>query len=163
MLTVEDGTGLANADSLVTVSEVRAFALARGATVSNDDAVLEPQIRLAHDYLAAIEPSLQGSRAVAGQALPFPRKCVVLFGSKIDKTSIPTQVKNAIAQLVIESIAQDLMPVFDGRQVTQEVVGPISTTYAAGSSATPTFPRVDTFLQPLMSNDSGMPLTLVRV
>ena len=149
-LIIEDGSGVANADSLTTLAEVRAFAANRGATVSATDATLEAQIRVAHDYLLAVEGRLAGSRAVGGQALPFPRKGVWLFGDALPDDSIPVQVKNAIAQLVIEGTTQDVMPSTDGRVVTQETVGPISTSYANTGAAgqTPTLPRVEAMLAP---------------
>lgn len=163
-LVIEDGSGVSDADSFVTLAEVRAYALKRGVTLSNDDALLEPQVRKAHDYFFAVESQLKGSRAVAGQALPFPRKCVWLFGDALPDDVIPQQVKNAACQLVIESLTQDVMPSTDGKVVLQETVGPISTTYAntgvAGES--PTFPRVDIMLAPLLQS-GGAILTSIRV
>ncbi len=153
-LIVEDGTGLEDADSFVTLEEVRAFAQSRGATVSDDDTVLEPLVRSAHDYLLSVEGRFQGNRAVAGQSLPFPRCGVQLFGVDLETDVIPRCVKSAACQLVLETL--DPMASSDGRVVLSETVGPISTTYGnpgVGGTA-PILPRVDTFLTPVFSTGS---------
>lgn len=162
-LIVEDGSGAADADSLVTLAEVRAFALARGVTVSNDDAVLEPTVRVAHDYLLAVEGRLAGSRAVAGQALPFPRKGVWLFGDALPEDEIPRQIKQAVFQCLVEGQSQDLLPSTDGKIILAEAVGPISTTYANTGAAgqTPTLPRVEALLAPFFAS-KGATLTTYR-
>lgn len=161
-LTVETGEGLANADSLVSLAEVRAFASARGKTLPEADAVLEQQIRAAHDYLVLVEDRLQGSRRKASQALPFPRSGICLYGESVEDDVIPVTLKNAVAQLVIESQTRDALPVNEGRVVTQESVGPLSTSYAITGSSNPSFPRVDAYLLPLLKSGSAL-LTSIRV
>lgn len=164
-LTIEDGTGVPNADSFVTLAEVRAFAAARGKGVSENDEVLEGQIRSAHDYLVAREQRLQGQRTNEEQTLPFPRSGVTLYGRTVEDNVIPTTLKNAICMLVIENqTTEDLMPTGDGKVVVSEAVGPISTTYAVSgtASAQPVFPKVDAYLQPLYLNSFGG-LAAVRV
>ena len=162
-LTLETGEGLPDADSLVTLEEVRAFATSRGETVSDDDDVLEAEIRKAHDYLATKEQQLKGYRRTEGQALPYPRNDVVIYGYLLDTGEIPIQAKNAIAQIVIEGETTELLATSDGKVVIEETVGPISTKYAASgaSSTTPVLPRVDNFLQPLLRNTG--PLSSLRV
>lgn len=165
-LTVETGEGLANADSLVTLAEVRAFATSRGLTVSAVDATLEQQIRLAHDYLLANEFRLAGCRKVDGQALSYPRENYALYGFTVSSGTIPQGIKNVIAQLVIDSAAIDLLPTTDGKVVVSETVGPISTTYAQSGVAGghPTLPRVEALLAPFLAGGgvSGA-LTSIRV
>ncbi len=152
-LTVESGAGDANADSLITLEEMQSFASVRGETIS-DDEVVEQQIRKAHDYLVRFEDRFQGWRRVETQALPFPREPVYLYGRILDDGAIPTTLKNAICQLVIEGLTLDVLPTSTGQIVTGETVGPISTTYAAqaGQSPIPGFPRVDAYLSPLFKN-----------
>lgn len=158
MLTLETGEGLANADSLVTLAEVRAFASSRGKVVSSDDTVLEPQVRIAHDYLVAIEGRLQGWRRTSGQALPFPRDGLILFGFLVPDGTIPTAVKNAVCQLVIEGLERDALPTQDARVVISETVGPLSTTYAntGVTSANPYMPRVNAILGELLRTNTGL-------
>lgn len=158
-LILETGEGLANAESIVTLAEVRAFASSRGKSVSADDAVLEAQVRNAHDFLASLEPRLLGIRRTEGQSLPYPRSGLVVYGYLVAEGMLPTDAKNAICQLVIEQLTTpDLMPsTVDGRVVQQEVVGPVSTTYKVdGVSTQPGFPRVMAYLQPLLKSGFGM-------
>lgn len=151
-LTLENGEGLSDSDSLVSLGDVRDFAVSRGKSLTDDDAELEAAIRTAHDYLLNKEPQLKGERTKEGQALPFPRKNVELFGFPVDWNAIPKQVKDAICLLVIEQVDKELLPAADGRVVQSEAVGPISTTYAASGTvaANPIFPRVEAFLKPLI-------------
>lgn len=158
MLTLETGEGLADADSIVTLDEVRAFASSRGKSVSAVDATLEAQVRVAHDYLVAIETRLYGWRRTEGQALPFPRNNLILFGHSVPEGIIPSEAKRAICQLVIEGLERDALPSQDGRVVITETVGPLSTTYANGGTVTanPAMPRVDAFLGPLLKTSNGL-------
>lgn len=152
-LIVEDGTSLVDADSFVSVVEVRAFALGRGVTLSADDTVLEALIRGAHDYILEREDRFVGNRTSSLQALPFPRKCAYLYGEELDDDAIPQPLKNAVCLLVMESVSTDIMPTFEGRVAIQETVGPVATKYALFSS-TSTFPRVEAALAPLYSSVS---------
>jgi hypothetical protein len=153
-LIVETGEGLQNSESLVDLAFLRDFAVSRGYTLPADDATLEQQLRAAHDYLLSIEPQLKGCRAVAGQALPFPRKGVYFDNVEQPYAVIPTTLKNAICQLVVEAQARDILPSADGRVVVSETVGPISTTYQ-NSVSSPSFPRVEAFLAILLKAGSG--------
>jgi hypothetical protein len=163
MLTVETGEGLANADSFVTLAEARAFASSRGATLSAVDATLEQQVRTAHDYLLRHESRFLGYRAKDGQALLYPRAGVTVFGRTVADNAIPKQLKDAVCQLLIEQLTRDLLPSSDGQKVSQETVGPISTTYVQTGAVAeqPSFPRVEAFLAPLLRN--GGQLQTVRV
>ena len=165
-LIVETGEGLANADSLVTLAEARAFAESRGLSLASVDATLEAQIRLAHDYLLANEFRLAGCRRTEGQALSYPRYNYALYGYAVASGTIPQGIKNVITQLVIEGSEIELLPSTDGKVVVQETVGPISTTYAQSgvSGGHPTFPRVEALLAPFLSGgDTSGALTGVRV
>lgn len=153
-LILEDGTGLASATSLVSVAEVRDFASARGDTLPTVDADLETLIILAHDYLLRFEDRFQGFRRRETQALPFPRNGISLYGRFLSVGTIPRTLKSALAQLVIEGIGNDILPIGTGNPIVKEIVGPITTQYAAGASTAPQpiFPRVDAFLIPLFSH-----------
>lgn len=155
-LILETGAGIANAESLVDLVFLKAFAGSRGKVISNDDTVLEQQLRLAHDYLLTLESSFKGYRTFAGQALPFPRQGVVIHGLLTASNIIPVLVKQAICQLVIDGAEIDLLPnVTDGRVVTQETVGPISTTYAITGSVI-SLPRVHAFLFSFLLSSTGL-------
>jgi hypothetical protein len=164
-LILETGAGLPNAESLITTTEARTYATSRGYTLPAADADLEEEIRKAHDYLLGREGELQGERLKYDQGLPYPREGVYLFGTLVASNVIPLQLKNAVCQMVCDGQSLELMPTSDGRIVTQEVVGPLSTTYSdQGASATPESPRVDALLAPfLKSGGGGMSLSSLRV
>lgn len=153
-LVLEDGTGLSTATSLVSVAEVRDFAASRGGDLPAVDADLEILILLAHDYLVVYEHRLQGYRRRETQALPYPRVGVSLYGRYLTSGTIPRTLKQALAQLVLEGIDNPILPIGIGNAIIKEIVGPITTQYALGASASPqpTFPRVDAFLIPLFNS-----------
>lgn len=161
-LTVETGAGLADADSLVSLAEVQAYASSRGVTLPVDDAEVEADIRAANDFIVMLENRFQGWRRVATQALPFPRNGLTLYGRYVVDGTIPVTLKNAICQLVIELQTLDILPSAEGRVVVSETVGPISTTYAATGTvgSSPSLPKVYGFLTPLFA---GSGLSNIRV
>lgn len=155
-LVLEDGTGLEDADSFVSLAEVRAFASSRGVTLSEDDATVETLIILAHDYILAREGQLQGIRLKESQALPYPRRGVCLYGRYLADGVIPRTLKSAIAQLVIESLTISILPARTDSRVVRETVGPITTVYSDGKTTfdpQPVMPRVDAFLGPLLNSN----------
>jgi hypothetical protein len=160
MLIVETGEGLANAESLVDLAYLKAFASSRGTVFAKTDEQLEQDLRKVHDYLNNIEGLFKGCRTKTDQALAFPRNGVYIYGAYIPKTAVPIRIKQAVSQLVIEAQTSDLMPnTTDSRIVTQETVGPISTSYAtiAGQIS---FPRVNAFFEPFFAHQG---ITTVRV
>lgn len=161
-LTLEDGTGVANADSFVSLAEVRAFASSRAKSVSATDATLEAQVRAAHDWLVSQEHKFQGYRTHDTQTLPFPRCGLALFGRSVDSQTIPQALKNAVCQLVVEIQTVDAQPTAEGRVVISETVGPLSTTYKDTGTplALPLFPKVEGHLSPFYR--SGGLLKVIR-
>ncbi len=169
-LTIEDGTGKENATSYVTAAEARAYAAARGVTLDANDAVVEPLLVQAMDYLEAL--SYKGHRTFPDvQALSWPRTCVVIDGAKLPVSgagSIPRQLKAAQMQLSIEaSTGTDLMPTTDGRVVKREKVDVIETEYMTNTDLGvsglpgPSFAKVDALLAGLLA--TGGMFQTVRV
>lgn len=169
-LTIEDGTGKADATSYVTAAEARAYAAARGVTLDANDAVVEPLLVQAMDYLEAL--IYKGHRTFPDvQALSWPRTCVVIDGVKVPvsgASSIPRQLKAAQMQLSIEaSNGIDLMPTTDGRVVKREKVDVIETEYmtntdlGVGGLPGPSFAKVDALLAGLLA--TGGMFQTVRV
>lgn len=72
-LVVENGTNVANANSYVTLTEFRAYALLRGVTISADDAIADAIMYKAMDYIENRLRQAQGMRAYVSQLLEFPR------------------------------------------------------------------------------------------
>jgi len=164
-LIIENGTGVSGAVSFVTVEEARAFAEFRGATLPATDPSVEVLLVKAGDYLLGLEHFFQGYRSTGTQRLPFPRADVYLPGGySVPLNHIPALLKEAQIQLAIEGVSRDIRPTGDGREVIREKVGPLETEYTAGAGGTvqPVFNKVWDLLLPLMKNQGGGRLGVVR-
>lgn len=137
---VEDGTGVANANSLVDLTYAANYFLDRNVT-SWDDLEYEQQTAAlikATDYICfRFKRRLSGVMVDAAQALPFPR----IYANVIPGV-LPDGIKKACCEYAIRAASQDLAPdlPYDetGRLFTKKVeeVGPIKeeTTYASSGS-----------------------------
>lgn len=153
-LVIEDGTGVANATSYVTVAEYRAYATPRGVSLPVSDATVETQLILAMDYLE-MQP-WKGIQTYTSQALAWPRDGVYLSGSLQADDEIPAKLKFAQMQLAIQVNAGiDLIPTVTSESVgavTREKVGPIETEYSSFSSVgtQPYFASIRALLGPYL-------------
>ena len=126
---VEDGTLVANANSLISVVDFEAHAEARGITIVDSELALIK----AMDYLNAKEPQLKGDLVKRDQSIVYPRDNLSLEGFIWSPTEIPRQAINTQIALAIEVDAgEDLdnetlaaLPV-----VGERVEGAIDVTYA---------------------------------
>jgi hypothetical protein len=150
-LTVEDGTGVAGANSYVSLDEVRAYALDRGATLpqngpspdtSGDVAVTALTIR-AVDYLESRR--YKGSKQFVGN-LQWPRIDVNIDGLDLPVGTIPDNLKKAQCQLVIELLTIDPLK-SSTSQIKYQKLESIEVGFTKDSS--PTMPKVDALLRPL--------------
>jgi hypothetical protein len=160
-LTIEDGTGVANADSFATVAEAQAFATARGLTLPADDADVEPLLVKAADYLLGLEDQFRGTRTKEAQRLPFPRYDVWKPGGWVyDSDEIPDLLKQAQIRLAVDAYTVDLQPTGTGQEVLREKVGPIETQYAQRGTATitPEFNAAMSLLAPLLKPAGLIPV-----
>lgn len=166
-LIIEDGTGVAGANSYITPAEVKAYAAARGLTVPADDSEVEKLCIKAIDYLETLRSDYQGRKIALENSLQWPRSGVVLDGFDLAETVIPNTLKDAQAQLAIEAQTRDLMPTGDGREVKiEKVVGAIEMEYVptGAGSIQPEFQKVNMLLRPLMKQGlAGLSLKSVRV
>lgn len=95
-LTIEDGTGVANADSYVTVAECEAFAIAYfGSSLSGSSTAKEAALRRAALFMDSLP--WKGHRTFGrNQGLAWPRKDVTDGEeNEIPEGEIPEEVKNA--------------------------------------------------------------------
>lgn len=159
MLIVEDGTGLADANGYISVTDADAFFTARAdAAWTGSSAAKEAAIIRATDYIEGrFGGRARGSRLTETQALAFPREefdhpeLGVISG-------VPAQVARACALFAKRALTVDLDPdpVRDasGRVVVAktEKVGPITETtgYLQGASAAPEYPAADRLMRPFL-------------
>lgn len=162
-LVVEDGTGLAGAESYLSVAGFQAFATARGYVISGDVTELESALRLATTYIDSFWNSFKGNKVSQEQALQWPRSDVSIFGFTVEEDELPQTLLDATAEAAYQQQAgTSLLPSGVGGNVKFEKVGPLETEYFSNNpAAQPTLRAVDTHLSPLLRN-TGL-LTSVRV
>lgn len=164
-LVIEDGSGVANANSFVTRAEFIAYAAARGVTVANEDAS-DVFAFNAMDWLRLNEATLCGVRAYVDQTLPYPRKGIVEGDTAPDyEYTIPAGIKEVQLQLMLEAKngvvltpSQSAQP-----QTKREKVGPIETEYFEASSYLPDLPFVAALIAPFQCGQTGFRLRTYRV
>lgn len=138
MLTIEDGTGVADADSFLSLIEGRALAESYGLTLDADDTAAEIQLRKGYRGLLTYEASLQGSRTYDVQTGIYPRTSAYSNCVLVDGSTIPLDVK--LAQLnYSDAIANGYgtNTVDNGQDLSGfNVDGVYSETYQDGSTKT---------------------------
>jgi hypothetical protein len=158
-LIVEDGSGMANAESYLSVADFTAYCTARGLTFTADtEAVTEQKLRIATGYIDTVR-RYKGSRITAAQALEFPRDGLTDWGG-LAITGVPARVKNACAELAYKAFTENLYVDLDrGGMVSSQSVGPISVSYAEGAPAGKSFTAAIKLLEPYFrdAKDIGAP------
>lgn len=159
-LVVEDGSGLANAESYASADETAAYFTLRGKGDAWSD--LEDQeaaLRLATDYMAQVyRGQWAGMRTTATQALDWPRTDVPWEDSPAGVYAsdvIPVEVKQACMELALRTASTDLLA-DTGRETLSESVDVISVTYAKGSSQQTQFAAVNALLKTLLVGGGGV-------
>lgn len=153
-LIIEDGTVVANANSYVTLVEARAYALARGVTLSGTDSEVEILAIKAMDYLEAQRGKYQGRKTDPdNQVLQWPRKEVYIDCDEVvDQNTIPQELKDAQCQLIIEGHnSVVLQPNLTSGEVRREKLPHLEIEYndKGGSSVSPVMTAVRSLLDPL--------------
>lgn len=143
-LTVEDGTGLADADAYVSLVEVLNYAtdygLADWSAVGVDDAAREVAIRKATEYLDTVYV-WNDDPLVSTQALGIPTA---------SSDGVPVKLKFACARLSVFTLNNELAPVqtTTGLKAERLKLGDLEkeTTYESPSVQMPVFQYVDAML-----------------
>lgn len=147
-LIVEDGTGLLDADSYVTLADFKAWCSNRGYRwEDSEDFEIEAQLRLATGWIDTYN-RYKGLRMSAAQTLEFPRTGLVDWSGHTI-TGVPHRVKQACCELAYKGLSEPLYVDLDrGGMVTSESVGPISVSYAADAPAGKVFMFAANLLKP---------------
>lgn len=152
-LTVEDGTGLPDAEAYISVTDADAYFTARGNTAwaALTAEAKEQALRRACDYMGAVYGlRWKSERTTTAQALDWPR---------VDYNGVPAAVARANAELAVRASAGDLLA-DQGAQVKSEQVGPIAVTYADGARQGKRYALVDGMLAAYL-RDAGAGLVAV--
>jgi hypothetical protein len=160
-LIVEDGNGVADADSYASLADAAAYAANFGFTDWLADTVTDDQrnvaLRVGTRYVDQ-SYTYVGVKASDAQALQWPRKCADYDGE------VPPRVKNATMEAARISLSTDLTPVLSrGGLVKMERVDVIETEYMDGAPAGTTFAVLDMILKPLLAlGENSNVVDLVR-
>lgn len=155
-LTIEDGSGVASANSFVTAAEADAFLVVRGYSAwTGTEAVKEAALAKAFDYLCNGKRfDFRGVRTTAVQRAPFPRTgCQERNGPSWGNNDIPWRLKDAQCLLGLVAIGGKALEtaLARGGAVTSESIGPISTSYAANAPNETVYTGVLGLLWPLLN------------
>ena len=134
MLIIEDGSGVANANSYVTDAEYTAYALARGKTIGADATAREIELILSMDYIEGFRNQFKGRKVDFDQSLQWPRNAVYIDGFLVDFDSIPQELKSAQMEAGIVSNESDLLKTGNFQNVSKERLGEIEVEYFSGGS-----------------------------
>lgn len=159
-LIVEDGTGIAGAESYVSVAASLVYHSNRGNDVwaaLATDTIREQCLRKATDYMLQVyRVSWKGYRKLSTQVLDWPRSFVYLepfvhgnsglpYPYLVSDIIVPVEVQNACCELALRAITSPLAP--DLTRAKEEVkVGPIAVKYDKNSEELPRYPAADRML-----------------
>lgn len=154
-LIVEDGSGLANAESYLSVVDATAHHLKMGSKEAwgavGNEATKEALLRQGANYLRdRYLGQWLGEATVSAQRLDWPRAgATSRTGASIASNVVPEEVKAACAELALKAASTSLMP--DATQtVKREKVGPIEVEYNEFSPSSPVFIAIDAMLAALL-------------
>lgn len=164
-LTIEDGSGVAGANSYIDVAAARTYAVARGLTLPTADGDVEALLIKAMDFIEAYRGDFQGIKTAATNPLQWPRTGVTLDGYPLAEDVIPQVLKDAQAQLAVEAQKADLMPTGTGREVVMERVDVVQVQYAESGNTNPQpiFTKAEALLKPLFKSGLFGSLRSLRV
>ncbi len=162
MLIVEDGTGLANAESYIAVADADARHAALGNSGwTGSDTVKEAALRRATQFMEQAYRSIwKGTRLTRVQALSWPRYGATVDGYDLASNVVPTEIANACADLALRGLTADLNA-DQTRGIVREKVGPLETEYDRNSPQGTRYRSVDMILAPFLKGSSAM-VGLVR-
>lgn len=139
-LIVENGTGLANAESYISVADASIYHANRGnsdwASIASDT-IREQLLRKSTDYMIAVyRLRWSGYRYNVTQALDWPRLYVPILDTMsasespqyVDFDTVPAIVASACAELALKANAEDLLADL-GQGTTKEKVDVIEVEY----------------------------------
>lgn len=164
--TVEDETGLDDANAYITIAEFEGYWDDRGYDSSSvSDANKQVAIIKATDYIENRHRLLfKGTREFEGQALSFPRLNLYDFEGYV-VSGLPTRLKHAVAEYAKRALTAELAPdpTVDesGFNVlsTRKKIGPLEKEIQFANGGTPTiykpYPSADKLLSEYINGSSS--------
>lgn len=177
MATITATVGGASSNSFATEAEVIAYMATRSnasawTTVSGATCTASEQVAIIEATRELSTLAWEGLRVDTTQVLSWPRQYVVNpddpNGNEYATTVVPQRVKDATAELAFQFLkagTTDLAAQDATTGIVQEVIGPLSTTYAAPymrPTGLARYPSVMRFLRGLVAPSGGFTSRLVR-
>lgn len=163
-LTVEDGTGLADADALISLAYADSYHSDRGnSTWTGTDADKEAAIRRASFFLTN-SFNWEGYRLNGrSQSLAWPRTYVTDYeGNSVPSDEVPTEVQQACAEAALRELvdAGSLTPDYTpSERVKSEKFGPVAFEYdmsqPSAEASRPIMLIVRDLIGQFLANDGG--------
>lgn len=155
-LVVEDGTGLTNADSYLSVADADTYFTNLGNTSwAGTTTVKEVALRKATQYLDNTYNWI-GDILSLEQSLNWPRTDVEDSNGRDLSDSVPVKVKNATAEMALLTLSSTLVPnTTNANYVKREKVGELETEYFSGAPTGTQYRYVDRMLNGLYDSKSG--------
>lgn len=153
-LIIEDGSGVANANSYVTTAEWDTWATARGIAHSHSASKIEELILTAMDYIEA--QNFLGRKATDAQSLQWPRTEVYIDSYSVNSDEIPKELKNSVYEVTRTVSDGNFALSAKDRQTTQEKIGDITVTYKNNAGMKKETPAVRSALRKIIK-----PLSMV--
>jgi hypothetical protein len=152
-LIVEDGTGLPNAESYVSVAEADTYFTSLGNPAwAADTAAKEVALRKATQYLDDTY-QWKGKLVSDTQALGWPRTGVYDSEGRDISDSVPVKLKKAAFELALTSITTPLVEdLTNAAFVKREKVGELEVEYQAGAPTARQFTLVERLLSGLYTS-----------
>lgn len=162
-LIVEDGTGIANANTYVTDAEYVAYAASRGLTIGADETARERELISATDFLEKFRAQYQGVKTVQTNPLQWPRRGAAIDCFAIANNVIPEELKRAQMEAGAYSFGAQLTTNTAQQNVQREKLATLEVTYFYnGSAGDGALDRINQWLQPLFNQNSNNRV-LIRV
>lgn len=163
-LIVEDGTGLASAESYASVAALDAYAAAHGSPAAHaaaSTAAKEAALRYASTWVDA-RYLWRGLVLQTTQRLSWPRSGAVDPDGR-ELSGVPSRLVELVCQAALEQLTESLVtPASRGGQVASERVGSLEVSYFPGAPGGRTFNYLDALAEPLTS-DAGLGMNTVRL
>lgn len=178
-LEVEDGTGKANAESYISVADADTYFSNRGYTLwaTLMEAEKEQALRRSTDYMLQVyRLKWKGTRVTGTQSLDWPRNWVLrddyefatqngaqVIGARqyYPADEVPTEVKNACAELAFKAAGGDLAPDI-AQRVVREKVDVLEVEYDRYGVPYTQYRAIDNLLAPFLKDVGGAIRKVVR-
>lgn len=163
-LIIENGSGVADANSYVTAAEAVAWVEARGKAFIGDETAVEQLLLTAMDLVESFRAQFSGNKTDPEQSLQWPRTGATLDGVSLADDFIPKELKYAQIQLAYDAQTVDLQPTGTGQETLKEKVDVLEVEYAerGTGSVEPQLNKANAFLEPLFGS-RGFSLRTIRV